>query len=254
MKIYNGFGITPSKNYEAAGYDFYVPNIDDSDSNQVNNFMNALSKSYGDLNYKELLQNIFAWSRVSAGINSENALKNQYNILHLYLAINHTNRLPDINDFCNKYIIFDSTGKVGVKLNVHDTLFINSGIREAIPTGYAGIFFNKSGRGLKGFDIRACVVDEDYTGYVHLSQQYTNSNISDGVFFVGDKIVQQCIIPVLNEQINSVTEDEYMKDMENSNRGDKGFGSSDEVHMAESELTVTAPETKKTTRKTKQAK
>ncbi len=253
MKIYNGFGIIPSKNYEAAGYDFYVPNIDDLNADQVTNFMNALSKSYGDLDYKNILHSIFAWSKMSAGINEEYAYKNQYNILHLYLAVNHTNRLPDINDFCNKYLVFDSTGKVGVKLGVHDTLFINSGIKQAIPHGYAGIFFNKSGRGLKGFDVRACVVDEDYTGYVHLSQQYTNSNSNDGVFYVGDKIVQQCIIPVLNETVEPVSEGEYTKIMENSNRGDKGFGSSDEKHN-EDTVVETSNTPKKTTKKSKTTK
>ena len=29
LKIYNGFGIVPTKNYIAAGYDFYLPLITD---------------------------------------------------------------------------------------------------------------------------------------------------------------------------------------------------------------------------------
>ena len=32
--IYNQFGITPTKNYSAAGYDFYIPNITETDENR----------------------------------------------------------------------------------------------------------------------------------------------------------------------------------------------------------------------------
>ena len=105
-----------------------------------------------------------------------------------------------------------------------------TGIKEAINHGYAGVFLNKSGRGTKGFDVRAQVVDEDYTGHVHLSLQYLGKDREQGVVFCGDKIIQQLVIPVLSEAVEELTSDEYDKVMTGSARGDSGFGSSDEKH------------------------
>lgn len=230
MKIYNDFGITPTRNHTAAGYDFYVPNIDDTNKEQVNRFQLALAKSYNVADPTPMLQAIYAWVRKVKNLSLDTPINNLNNILHLYLAVNHNNRLPVINDFCDRYITFDNAGHVGVRLFSGDTLFINSGIKEAINHGYAGVFLNKSGRGTKGFDVRAQVVDEDYTGHVHLSLQYLGKDREQGVVYCGDKIVQQLVIPVLSEAVEELTSNEYNKVMSGSARGDSGFGSSDEKH------------------------
>ena len=44
LKIYNGFGIVPSKNYIAAGYDFYLPLI--TDESLFDMVVSAFAKSY----------------------------------------------------------------------------------------------------------------------------------------------------------------------------------------------------------------
>lgn len=230
MKIYNDFGITPTRNHSAAGYDFYVPNIDDNNKEQVARFQAALAKSYGIDKPQLILQSIYAWLRNVKNLSLDTPVNNLNNILHLYLAVNHNNRLTVIDDFCNRYIIFDDKNHVGVRLFSGDTLFINSGIKQAINHGYAGVFLNKSGRGTKGFDVRAQVVDEDYTGHVHLSLQYMGHTRDNGVVFAGDKITQQLIIPVLQDPVEELTSDEYDKVMTGSSRGDSGFGSSDEQH------------------------
>lgn len=230
MKIYNDFGITPTRNHTAAGYDFYVPNIDDTNKEQVQRFQSALAKSYNVADPTTMLQAIYAWVRKVKNLSLDTPINNLNNILHLYLAVNHNNRLPVIEDFCVRYITFDSAGHVGVRLFSGDTLFINSGIKEAINYGYAGVFLNKSGRGTKGFDVRAQVVDEDYTGHVHLSLQYLGKDRECGVVYCGDKIVQQLVIPVLSDVVEELTSDEYDKVMTGSTRGDSGFGSSDEKH------------------------
>ena len=90
------------------------------------------------------------------------------------------------------------------------------------------MFFNKSGKGNKGFDVRAQVVDEDYTGYVHLSKAYTKDNVMDGIVFCGDKLTQMLILPVIHkDECEELDETAYNEIMEGSQRGDDGFGSTD---------------------------
>ena len=60
-----------------------------------------------------------------------------------------------IKYFINQYLVFDKNGVAGIKLKLNDTLFINSGIKIALPHGYAGVYLNKSGKGNAGFDVRA---------------------------------------------------------------------------------------------------
>ena len=157
-----------------------------------------------------------------------------------------------VDYFYDKYLICDKSGIVGLRLQLNDTLFINSGIKVALDTvlsdqkgvnpqvntlrnlgiGVSGLYVNKSGKGNAGFDIRACLVDEDYAGYVHLSMAYTKDVFEDGknIIFVGDKLVQMMLLPVFHTQYEEVTENEYKDIMSNSNRGDSGFGSSDIKH------------------------
>ena len=110
-------------------------------------------------------------------------------------------------------------------LDFGDHVKINSGIREALPHSYAGVFLNKSGKGTQGYDVRAQVVDEDYTGLVHLSLSYTK-DMKMGEIYVGEKLVQQLILPIMLidecEELDQIEYDEIMKDSE---RGDNGFDS-----------------------------
>ena len=133
-------------------------------------------------------------------------------------------------------------------------MFINSGIKVALDTvlsdkvapnpqnavnlfrmlgiGVAGLYVNKSGNGNKGWDVRACLVDEDYAGFVHLSMSYTKETIEDkqNIIYCGDKLTQMMLIPVFHDEYIDIDEEEYNKIMANSKRGDKGFGSSDIKH------------------------
>ena len=93
------------------------------------------------------------------------------------------------------------------------------------------MLFNKSGKGTKGFSVRAQVVDEDYSGYVHLSNAYTKDNKDDGIIYVGDKITQMVVLPIiLVNKCNELTIDEYKELMKNSKRGSSAMGSSDVKH------------------------
>ena len=157
--------------------------------------------------------------------------------------------------FLHDFVIYDEEKDiVGIKVQLNDTLFINSGIKVALDTvltekvasnqshavdtlrmldiGVAGLYVNKSGKGNCGWDVRACLVDEDYAGFVHLSQAYTKELIDDGqnIVYCGDKLTQMMLLPVFHSKYDEITEEEYNEIMSNSKRGESGFGSSDIKH------------------------
>lgn len=234
MKIFNEFGITPTRNHTAAGYDFYVPDIRIEVENS-NFVLEAFSKSYKKSvdELKELIDALYL--QVSAVFGEDKIIGQELNILLLYLSLDSVSLKyhseNPVEDFVDYYLVFDDNGKPGMTLNPFDHIFINSGIHTTFEHGVAGLFVNKSGRGLKGFDVRACLVDEDYTGFVHLSLSYTKINDYDGVFYVGDKITQMIVINIADmNPVEELSQDEYVKLTENSKRGAAGFGSSDEKH------------------------
>ena len=254
MKIYNAFGITPTNSFSSAGSDYYIPNL--KTEKEITLALKAFEKSYDKT--EEQIQEIY------------NEFKNQYsrteeaaNLTHLYLATYNkvlesfkTNQSVaySVAYFINNYVVYDPNKKTcGISMKLNDTLFINSGIKVALLTswnshgpnteellkllnilgiGIGGLYVNKSGTGNKGWDVRACLVDEDYAGFVHLSMSYTKDLFKEGknVIFCGDKLVQMMLIPIIHTQYEEATEDEYNKIMENSQRGDSGFGSTDIKH------------------------
>ena len=228
LKIFNGFGITPTNTHVSAGTDYYVPNINDKDTQIVARALAAFEKSYGVTSdeISELRQTLY---------DKFGFTQNLTNIILLYLSL-YSAKMADLSRygrldyFVKNYLVFDVNGVPGVQLRLNDTLFINSGIKVALPHGYAGVYMNKSGKGNAGFDVRAQVVDEDYTGYVHLSQAFTKDADFKNVVYCGDKLTQMLILPVLHTTPLEVSEKEYMDEMSGSQRGDDGFGSSDIKH------------------------
>lgn len=231
LKIVNDFGITPTTSYTAAGLDFYIPKLSDLDADKRAMAIEAFKKSFNVSD--EDMANLFDYfsHELTARISPDKALYLVEDAIHLFLALDTPNSRrksidleTKVSFFCENRLIYDN-GKLGMKVDFGDHLKINSGIKEALPHSYAGIFFNKSGRGTQGYDVRACVVDEDYTGYVHLSLAYTK-DVTLGNVYVGDKITQQVILPIyLVDECEEIGMDEYNEIMKDSNRGDAGFGS-----------------------------
>jgi hypothetical protein len=257
MKFYNAFGIKPTNTYVSAGTDYYIPNL--TTEVQIERAYKAFEKSYGvtDEEIKTLVKTFEAFV-------SNELLKQIPNLIHLYFAL-YDKDLADakrnqsvsysVNKFLSEFVIYDEVNnKIGIRMQLNDTLFINSGIKIALDTvlsdklgtntsnavnmlrllgiGVAGLYVNKSGNGNRGWDVRACLVDEDYSGFVHLSQAYTKELIEDGqnIVYCGDKLTQMMLIPVFHDEYVDTDEDTYNKIMGNSKRGDKGFGSSDVKH------------------------
>lgn len=256
MKIYNSFGIKPTNTYVSAGSDYYIPNIDTEEKKE--RALKAFEKSYKKTTYEineiyDIIYNIIEDTHIDQS--------QVTNLVHLYLAfynpvIEALDKLEDnIDYFIKQHVLYDEKKKVvGLKMDLNDTLFINSGIKIALDTvlsdhvapnssatvndlrlldiGVAGLYVNKSGNGNKGWDVRSVLVDEDYSGFVHLSLAYTKDLITQGENYIycGDKLVQMILLPVFHTQYEEISEKEYNKLMQNSLRGSNGFGSSDIKH------------------------
>ena len=233
FRIYNGFGITPTKSYNAAGWDFYIPAISDvTDTVLENRIREALKKSYKKTNKQlDTIIERFA-NEMQLRDMEEEFEKWKYSILLLFFGIDGAIMRSSQNKvatFISYYLIWeDETGRPGIAMHCNDHLFINSGIKVALDHNTVGLFDNKSGRGMKGIDVRAKVVDEDYSGYVHLNVAYTKDNFDDGLLYAGDKLIQMLILPFIQkESCEEMAEEDYDELMKDSARGSDGFGSTD---------------------------
>ena len=232
LNILNDFGITPTTNFTAAGLDFYIPNLDTQE--KVDKWINAVSSKFKKEYLEELFNKISLFTSYNFVKLSSNTI---WNIVQLYVSLDsaYINGFDNFDDkvsaFVEEYLVFDKRENPGMRLKPLDHTLFNSGIKVALAHNTVGIFFNKSGKGTKGFSVRAQVVDEDYSGYVHLSNAYTKDNEDDGIIYVGDKITQMVVLPViLIDKCNELTIDEYEELMKNSKRGSNAMGSSDVKH------------------------
>lgn len=240
MYIYNGFSETPTRNFTAAGIDFYIPNIDDDNFEQVENATDAFKKSYKLTD--EDIENFFEAVDTIASYDLRKKLnKNYTNLVLLYYGLNDKERYfmrrdktkteyDCIKYFLDNVLTFDSDGRPGVICKFSDMLFINSGIKVALKPHTSLEFKNKSGKGCQGWSVKACLVDEDYSGYMHLSMQYLWWDDKFGTVYVGDKLTQGTVQTVETDDAVELSEYEYNEIMANSKRGSDGFGSSDVKH------------------------
>ncbi len=103
-----------------------------------------------------------------------------------------------------------------------ESILIPSGIIVEIPTGYMGMFADKSGIATKySITIGAKIIDSDYRGEVHIDlHNIGNKKI---ILEPGMKIAQMIIIPIWDGQPKQV--DDISIDTE---RSSGGFGSTGE--------------------------
>ena len=93
----------------------------------------------------------------------------------------------------------------------------DTGVHVAIPQGYVGLLTSKSGLMGKGITSRG-TIDSGYTGSIkavlfnHGSEAYLVRK--------GDKITQLVLLPIITPELELVDE------LENTDRAEKGFGSS----------------------------
>jgi len=94
---------------------------------------------------------------------------------------------------------------------------IPTGIKLAVPEGHVGLIWDKSGISLKGVHRLAGVIDSGYRGEVRVVMV----NLGDEPFVIekGMKIAQLLIQPVVELDVIET------EDLEETSRGEKGFGS-----------------------------
>jgi len=106
---------------------------------------------------------------------------------------------------------------VDYTLKSQEVMAIPTGIQMAVPGGYVGLVWDKSGLSLKGVHRLAGVIDSGYRGEVKV----VIVNLSQQPFVIkkGMKIAQVLIQPV--SEVKVIEADE----LEETPRGAKGFGS-----------------------------
>ncbi len=106
-----------------------------------------------------------------------------------------------------------------VVLGAGEVKAVPTGVKMAIPGGYAGLIWDKSGISLQGVHRLAGVVDAGYRGEVKVVM--VNLGKKPYVFKKGQKVAQILIQPVQAVEVVDVGEDE----LDETSRGEGGFGS-----------------------------
>ena len=109
-----------------------------------------------------------------------------------------------------------------VKIWPGETKLISTGISLEIPDGYVGLIWDRSSMGVKGIHRHAGVIDSGYRGEVKVCLHNSNPEGSKNNFIIeaGDRIAQIII------QESPIFEMREVKNLEEGDRGNNGFGSS----------------------------
>ena len=113
---------------------------------------------------------------------------------------------------------FDLYSRETVIVSAKESATIDTGVHMQIPEGFVGFLKSKSGLNVKHGITSEGVIDSGYTGSI-VVKLYNHSG-KDYKVQIGDKISQIVLLPIL------ITDLELVKDFENSERGNNGFGSS----------------------------
>ena len=95
---------------------------------------------------------------------------------------------------------------------------VSTGIAIQLPEGCYGQIAPRSGLSMKGIDVGAGVIDEDYRGEIKVLLR--NSSDEEVRLDSSERIAQLLVLPVMYPEV--VTGEP----LESTERGDKGFGSS----------------------------
>lgn len=114
---------------------------------------------------------------------------------------------------------YDLRTPIPVRIPARGSETIDTGVHIAIPEGFFGKLESKSGLNVKHNIVSlGGVIDAGYTGSIVV--KLYNLGKQDYIFQTGEKIVQMIIQPYANFKL------EQVKTLEDTERGDKGFGSS----------------------------
>lgn len=111
----------------------------------------------------------------------------------------------------------DFTTPESITVPARGRIMIPTGIGMAIPDGYMLRISDKSGLASKGLHTMGGIVDAGYRGEINVI--IYNTTDSDYEFMAGHKIAQGIIQPIVHGEFELVSE------LDDSLRGDNGFGS-----------------------------
>ena len=118
------------------------------------------------------------------------------------------------------YDLYACTGKGSVTIAPHTTAMIGTGLSVAVPEGYFGAIFARSGLASKqGLRPANCVgvCDSDYRGEYIVAIH--NDSDTERTVTDGDRIAQLVVLPYLAVEFEEVSE------LDDTERGAGGFGS-----------------------------
>ena len=105
------------------------------------------------------------------------------------------------------------------RVNLGQVVVIKTGIAVAIPEGYVGLVQPRSGLAVrKGVDTMAGVIDSDYRGELRVVLTVHSTDIVPFRVEPGERIAQLVVVPVMLESME-------VEDLEDTDRGESGFGS-----------------------------
>ena len=134
--------------------------------------------------------------------------------------VSDTAKLPETGSkYAAGYDLFADIAEA-ITIAPHETVMISTGVAVAIPEGYFGGVFARSGLSAKeGLRPANCtgVVDADYRGTVKVALH--NDSITERIVEPQQKIAQLVIMPYLSVTFHEVDE------LDETQRGEGGFGS-----------------------------
>lgn len=129
-------------------------------------------------------------------------------------------RLPlSGSEYSAGYDLYACTGTEKTVIAPHTTVMIGTGLACAVPTGYFGALFARSGLAAKeGLRPANCVgvLDSDYRGEIKIALH--NDTDQERSIQDGERIAQLVVMPYLAVSFSQVEE------LEETGRGEGGFG------------------------------
>ena len=98
------------------------------------------------------------------------------------------------------------------------TAVIDTGVHVELPKGTCGLIVSKSGMNVNHGILSTGLIDEGYTGSIVV--KLYNNTTKPYYISKGSKITQLVVLPVVNANL------EVVDKLEDTDRGEKGFGSS----------------------------
>lgn len=114
---------------------------------------------------------------------------------------------------------YDIYSPWGFCIKPHQNTSVRLGICVEIPKGYTGLLLGRSSMNEKGIICMTGVIDSGYTGELRaMFFNATNCHAID--IHKGERICQLVIV-----KLADIEKTEHVEELESSERGDKGFGS-----------------------------